>query len=186
MPRGMHLPHPFCPLDATWQVLEIGGVATPEKRYKIIIPENLDKFPRALSLTTLLLYSPKALRRITNFARGKRAYIVPSIVGPEERLLALALGIPLLAPAPTAAAAFGSKSGSKRVFSAAQVNMPPSHAISRHLTPSHAFSRLLTPSHAFSRHLTPSHAISRHLRSTCPPACTTSMTSRACVRASPP
>ena len=107
------------------KVLEIGGVDSPEKRYKIIIPENLHKFPRTLSLASLLLYSPKALKRITNFARGKRAYIVPSIVGPEERLLSLALGIPLLAPEPKAAAAFGSKSGSKRVFSAAQVNTPP-------------------------------------------------------------
>ena len=107
------------------KVLEIGGVANPEKRYKVVIPENLHKFPRTLSLTSQLLYSPRALKRITNFCRGRRAYIVPSVVGPEERELALTLGFPLLAPAPSAAAALGSKSGNKRIFSAAQVNMPP-------------------------------------------------------------
>ena len=107
------------------KVLEIGGVTNPEKRYKIIVPENLQKFAPHMSLTSLLLYSPRALRRIVNFCRGKRAYIVPSVVGPEERKLALTLGIPLLAPSPSAASSFGSKSGSKRIFSQAQVNTPP-------------------------------------------------------------
>ena len=106
-------------------MLEIGGVTNPEKRYKIVIPENVHRFPHTLSLASLLLYSPKALRRIVNFCRGKRAYIIPSIVGPDERKLAVELGIPLLAPPPSAAATFGSKSGSKRIFSAAQVNTPP-------------------------------------------------------------
>jgi hypothetical protein len=107
------------------KVLEIGGVGEPAKRFKIVVPENLSRFPHTLSLTSMLLYSPRALKRITNFCRGKHAYIVPGIVGPEERKLALALNIPLLAPAPQTAATFGSKSGAKRVFAAAQVNTPP-------------------------------------------------------------
>ena len=39
-------------------LLEIGGVPNPEKRYKVVVPENLDKFPRALSLACLLYTSP--------------------------------------------------------------------------------------------------------------------------------
>ena len=59
-----------------------------------------------MSLTQVLLYSPRAIKRIKNFIRGKEAvsYIVPGKVGPEERLLAIKLGIPLLAPDPDVAA----------------------------------------------------------------------------------
>ena len=102
------------------QVLEIGGVEEPQKRYKVVVPENYHRFPAHFSLASLLLYSPRALRRITNFCRGKPAYIVPNVVGPEELRLSMALGIPLLAPEPRVAALFGSKSGAKRIFHAAQ------------------------------------------------------------------
>jgi len=107
------------------KVLEIGGVEEPQKRYKVVVPENYHRFPPHFSLTLLLLYSPRALRRIANFCRGKPAYIVPNVVGPEELRLAMALGIPLLAPEPRVAAVFGSKSGAKRIFHAAQVNVAP-------------------------------------------------------------
>ena len=107
------------------KVLEIGGVDEPQKRYKVVVPENYHRFPSQFSLTSLLLYSPRALRRIANYCRGKPAYIVPNVVGPEELRLSMALGIPLLAPEPRVAALFGSKSGAKRIFHAAQVNVPP-------------------------------------------------------------
>ena len=107
------------------KVLEIGGVEEPQKRYKAVVPENYHRFPAHFSLTLLLLYSPRALRRIANFCRGKAAYIVPNVVGPEELRLSMALGIPLLAPEPRVAAIFGSKSGAKRIFHAAQVNVAP-------------------------------------------------------------
>jgi len=107
------------------KVLEIGGVEEPQKRYKAVVPENYHRFPAHLSLTSLLLYSPRALRRIANFCRGKPAYIVPNVVGPEELRLSMALGIPLLAPEPRVAAVFGSKSGAKRIFHAAQVSVAP-------------------------------------------------------------
>lgn len=102
-------------------MLEIGGVEEPLKRYKVVVPENYHRFPRHFSLTSCLLYSPRALRRITNFCRGKPAYIVPNVVGPEELKLAMALKLPMLAPSPSLVNLFGSKSGSKRVFHAAQV-----------------------------------------------------------------
>ena len=107
------------------KVLEIGGVEEPEKRYKAVVPENYHRFPAHFSLTLLLLYSPRALRRIAIFCRGKPAYIVPNVVGPEELRLSMALGIPLLAPEPRVAAVFGSKSGAKRIFHAAEVNVAP-------------------------------------------------------------
>ena len=107
------------------KILEIGGVAEPTKRFKIVVPENHARMPRSLSLTSLLLYSPKALKRIKRFCRGRPAYIVPNMIGPEERKLSLALNIPLLAPEPHVAALYSSKSGAKRIFASAHVNTPP-------------------------------------------------------------
>ena len=107
------------------KVLEIGGVPEPAKRYKIVVPENHARLPSSLSLTSMLLYSPKALKKILTFCKGKPAYIVPSVIGPEERKLALALNLPLLAPEPGVAALYTTKSGSKRIFASASVNTPP-------------------------------------------------------------
>ena len=91
----------------------------------MVVPENYHRFPAHFSLTTMLLYSPRALRRIVNFCRGKPCYIVPNVVGPEELRLSMALRLPMLAPTPSLVSLFGSKSGSKRIFHAAQVYMSP-------------------------------------------------------------
>lgn len=61
-------------------MLEIGGVESPEQRFKVVVPENYHRFPPHFSLATLLLYSPRALRRISAFCRGRAAYIVPGAV----------------------------------------------------------------------------------------------------------
>ena len=109
------------------KVLEIGGVATPERRYKVVVPENLDRFPRTLSSRRCCSTRPRRCGASPTFAAAN-AFIVPSVVGPEEQRLAVTLGIPLLAPAPSDALP-GSKSGSKRIFNAAQVNAPGLHDV---------------------------------------------------------
>lgn len=107
------------------KVLEIGGAAEPAKRFRIVVPENYHRFPAHCSLATLLLYSPRALRRIANLVRAKDAYIVPNVVGPDELRLSMRLGVPLLSAEPRVAAIYSTKSGSKRIFQAAHVNVPP-------------------------------------------------------------
>lgn len=84
-----------------------------------------------MSLASLLLYSPRCLKRIRNFCRGKNAYIVPSVVGPDDKLLAQTLGLPLLAPEPGISMLVGSKAGSKQVFEDAAVNIPTSTVCGR-------------------------------------------------------
>ena len=108
------------------KLLEVGGVAEPDLRFKIVTPENIERFPPHMSLTSLLIYSPRCLRRIRRFIKGRDAYIVPgSAVGPEERRLAVMLGVPLLAPEPSLASQYGLKSGAKRLFATADVSTPP-------------------------------------------------------------
>jgi len=71
-----------------------------------------------------LLYSPRCLRRIRNFCRGKNAYVVPSVIGPEDKLLAQILGLPMLGTEPSISSLIGSKAGSKQVFVDAAVHVP--------------------------------------------------------------
>eukprot|EP01047_Picozoa_sp_COSAG01_P039820 COSAG01_NODE_3312_length_6277_cov_34.667368_1_plen_825_part_00 len=108
------------------KLLGVGGVAEPGSRYRIVYPENYDRLPYGMSLASLLYYSPRCLKRIRNFCRGKEAYIVPSVVGPEDKQLAQILGLPLLAPEPSICTLLGSKAGSKQVFEDAGVNIPTS------------------------------------------------------------
>jgi hypothetical protein len=106
------------------KLLKVGGVDDPTARFKLVFPENTDRFPSHFSLTTKLLYSPLALRKIKRFTQGKDSYLVPGVVGPEDRSLSLLLDIPMMGPSPQDLALCMSKSGAKRVFCAADVNIP--------------------------------------------------------------
>jgi hypothetical protein len=75
-------------------------------------------------LAKQILYSPRLLKRIKAAVAGRAAYLVPGEVGPEDLQLAVELGLPLLGADPDASAFFGSKSGSKRIFAAAQIPVP--------------------------------------------------------------
>lgn len=66
-------------------------------RYKIVIPEALDSFPtHNMALSTLLKYSPRALRRIQNLTRGRDAYIVPSVMNIDDLHVSDVLNLPIL------------------------------------------------------------------------------------------
>jgi hypothetical protein len=106
------------------KLLGVGGVADASSRYRLVYPENYDRLPFGMSLASMLLYSPRCLKRIRNFCRGKEAYLVPSVVGPEDKLLSQILGMPLMGPEPTICRTLGSKLGAKQIFEEAQVNMP--------------------------------------------------------------
>ena len=58
-------------------------------------------------------------------AVSKRLSANIGVVGPEDMRLSQALRMPLFGPEPRLARAFGSKSGARRIFQAARVNVPP-------------------------------------------------------------
>lgn len=107
------------------KLLEVGGVAAVHSRVKVMVPENAPRFPEHFSLAKLALYSPRLLRKIREHVRGRPAMLVPGDVGPEDLLLAVELGLPLLGAEPDTLSLFGSKSGSKRIFAAAEVAVAP-------------------------------------------------------------
>ena len=72
-------------MDTYWRkLLEVCGAANVAARCRVVTPENAGRLPVSMSLTSKLLASPQAIRRIRMLCRGRQGYIVPGIVGEEE------------------------------------------------------------------------------------------------------
>ncbi|WAQ98912.1 IQCH-like protein [Mya arenaria] len=97
------------------------------ERYKIIVPEAIKSFPtHRMCLSTLLKYSPQTMLRIKNLIRGREAYMMTNVPHVDDLDIANYLEVPIFAPEPEVAHLYSTKSGCKRIFASAKVDMPPS------------------------------------------------------------
>lgn len=102
-----------------------GASSLRASSFTIVVPELSAHFPGHTTLASRALYSPACSRRLRKIAAGNVAVIIPGgPVGWAERMLALELDVPLLAPDPAKAAVYSCRSGIKRVLCKADVNVP--------------------------------------------------------------
>ncbi|GET90269.1 hypothetical protein, conserved [Leishmania tarentolae] len=109
-------------------LLAENGVPNVAGRLTFVVPENVQRLPPGLSLTRMVLFSPRLLKLLSAMCTGKPAYILPGVVGAEELTLASQLNIPMLSPEPHLVQAYGSKSGCRRLLTAADILTPPGAA----------------------------------------------------------
>jgi hypothetical protein len=107
------------------KLLGITGDTEVSQRFKVVHPENFSRFPSHFSLCDVLRYSPRCLKRISHFIRGRDAFIIPGYVGPRDWLVAHRLGVPLLGFSGDFTTAYSSKTGARRLFAASDVAVAP-------------------------------------------------------------
>lgn len=107
------------------KLLSMLGITTLPKRLHFVVPEMLHRLPHHLSLAQVLLCSPAAIKRIKGYiARIPQAYIIPANIGWMEKRIAHFLNVPMMSPNPSIVETITSRSYSKRLLSAASVNIP--------------------------------------------------------------
>ncbi|KAH7823562.1 putative IQ domain-containing protein H [Monocercomonoides exilis] len=97
-----------------------------ERRLRIVVPEAAGVYGRYMPLSLQLLMSPRALQTLRGYVVARRAVLYGGVARAYDVALSSMLSVPLVAPLPSLAASVGTKSGSKRIFAAADVNAFPS------------------------------------------------------------
>ena len=109
-------------------IMETFGVEKPSERFHVVIPDAYKDYPPHFSVSELLLLSPKTIRNIKKKLEKekKEAYIVPGSVSKTEVELSILLGVPILMGDLFQTETIFTKSGSKLVFEANEIQVPVS------------------------------------------------------------
>ena len=107
-------------------IMETFGVEKVRERFHIVVPDASKKYPPHFSVSELLLLSPYTINKIKSKIGTKEAYIMPGSAGKTEMELSILLEIPILMGDLFQTETIFTKSGSKLVFEANEVQVPVS------------------------------------------------------------
>jgi IQ domain-containing protein H len=106
------------------KILELGNIKEVNSRLTLLSPDYSSCMPTHLSTTRALLYSPKSISAIRAMTKHRTAYIVPGVMSKDEVELSVLLKVPVLGGDPYKTCLYSTKSGCKRILSAAEVPIP--------------------------------------------------------------
>ena len=95
------------------KLLELAADEELEHKLIILTPEYSQRLPVNLTLTQLLYYSSKTLKKIKSIVKNNYAYIVPSTPSNDYIHICNELNIPLYSNSPYKLAYLSTKSGCK-------------------------------------------------------------------------
>jgi len=102
------------------------NIESMKSRLTILTPDAASRIrKRSMNLAATLYYSYKTLKRIKTLIAGRPAYYVPGYVCRDDLAVADVLDLPVLTSEPQITHLYSSKSGSKRIFAAASIEIPP-------------------------------------------------------------
>jgi len=97
-----------------------------QSRFTVIVPEASSKFPtHCMNLAQHLNYSCEAMTRLKTLIAGKQSMIIPGVVCHDTLAIADFLNVPVYGSDPEVTHLYSTKSGARRIFQAAEVDMPP-------------------------------------------------------------
>ncbi|KAH7826802.1 uncharacterized protein MONOS_3885 [Monocercomonoides exilis] len=99
-----------------------GAMDDIERRLRIVVPEAAGVNGRHMPLSLQLLLSPRALQTLRGYVVARRAVLYGGVVCAYDVALSAMLSFPLVGPLPLLAVSVRTKSWSKRIFAAADVN----------------------------------------------------------------
>jgi hypothetical protein len=89
----------------------LGNVQNSKERLFLLYPENIDEFPCHYSLSQMINYSPKIIKRIKKIIKNKESYIVPGLVSNDDIKLSDLLKVPIMSGEPQKSKILSTKSG---------------------------------------------------------------------------
>ena len=105
-------------------ILNIVGIDNINSRLHIIVPDQINNLSDKYSISEKLLLSPNTINKIKEIIGEKEAYIVPGNYGKSEMEISILLNVPILMGDLFQSQGIFTKSGSKLVFEANELNVP--------------------------------------------------------------
>ncbi len=107
------------------KIFELVDILDYKSLFHLISPEISTRFHAHYPLTRMIIYSPRAIKRIKMLVRGKTAMLVPGRPSNDDILISDMLKLPIMSGDPQKNFLHSTKSGAKKIFTECDIPIPP-------------------------------------------------------------